>query len=629
MINYARARFTVKALFCLYVLIPSLFFASCERESPVPFFSASGTGNAAPLIALSREAAKGFVEGSGCFLFAFPHGLDDFSPSQAIEVAIEITAAGESVNSPSADIKIAFLIEDDFEHPIGEGKLKLKNSVRELQKYGKGESLDETAILSASWAYLLECSGKLSVRIGAPSFASAAGFAILVSAPESANTSIISASSIEESSCGWLSEAEDGRVSWAGFPSEGGSISCVLDPSSMPSVYVPKTHLISILFKETSSANLELGGNASGVLTLSRGQRRATFRSSALNKEFGSRVSPEGGLSVFHPVMLGEGLGEIATVSGGEYLKGIVTLPAFPKTDGSRGGNAELLAFPDLEPITADPHGIIEWPQSAWRRPEREIFRWDRFPSVIVFDTVDYNIQDRYFRRLAFFTEKQGYKGKLLTDAELSGMHGFNAHDYSAESLAAFFSEAARLDFALSDEELELRGILLNNGIIRSSGYGTFIAGDGAIVSISRSSPNYLRYTLMAHEGFHAIYFIDESFREKVHQVYSSIDSRAKSFLQEYFQVVSSLGYDTSDTVLMENEFMAYLLQNRIDVASDYFSVNIADRYLRYGGSPMLAAHIKESNASDFIRAAEELSKYTFSRWGILAGRVGLQFWDD
>ena len=40
------------------------------------------------------------------------------------------------------------------------------------------------------------------------------------------------------------------------------------------------------------------------------------------------------------------------------------------------------------------------------------IYRWDRFPQVIVLDMADFTEQDRMFSRLAFFLEKRGYRGR-------------------------------------------------------------------------------------------------------------------------------------------------------------------------------------------------------------------------
>ena len=451
-----------------------------------------------------------------------------------------------------------------------------------------------------------------------------AGFALLVLAGDGARTSVIS-SEAKPVSCGWLSEGEDGRIAWAGFPAEGGAFSGVASNDALPAVAVPEGHSVSVVFNPYAIDTSALQG---GAASLAATQQSAVFREEKSGKEFGMRVSPAGGVSIFQPCLLGGEAGEVAAVSGGELIKGIFTSPAFPSDEDNAGGSI-LFSAPHLEPIAADPHGIIEWPQSKWRRPNREVFKWDRFPSVLVFDTADYDVQNRYFRRLAFFAEKQGFRGRLLTDAELAGRHAFNAHDYSAETLAEFFSLAALSDFPLLDEELELRGILLNSGIIRSTGEGAFTAGAGAVLSISRASPGYLRYSFMAHEGFHALFFIDEDFRNKVAEVYAATDGRATAFLRDYFRLVDGLGYDTSNSVLMQNEFAGYLLQNRHDAVRNYFAVNIAERYLRYGGNEALAAYIMETRAADFAAAADALSVYAFLRWGILGGRVGIQFWDD
>ena len=276
-----------------------------------------------------------------------------------------------------------------------------------------------------------------------------------------------------------------------------------------------------------------------------------------------------------------------------------------------------------LSPISADPSMIVDWPQSAWRHPDYEVFSWDRFPSILIFDTADYAVQDQLFKRMAFFVEKDGYRGRLCTDAELASLHAYNAHDYRAESLASFYDAAAREHFSLGKEELQLKDILLAEGIIVKSG-GGYKAGAGAVLSFSRESVEYLRYMFIAHEGYHGIYFINPDFRAAVSEVYKSMDPRALKFLKTYFSVVGSLGYDIDDPYLMENEFMAYLMQQPLDRVGDYFSGTILERFVRHGGDPALAKYITETKAQEFTRAATLLNDYVFSRWGIAGGRVGL-----
>jgi len=47
------------------------------------------------------------------------------------------------------------------------------------------------------------------------------------------------------------------------------------------------------------------------------------------------------------------------------------------------------------EPIMACPQHVLAWPQMYWRDPRFEVFRWNRFPTLLIFDTADYDVQDR------------------------------------------------------------------------------------------------------------------------------------------------------------------------------------------------------------------------------------------
>lgn len=525
------------------------------------------------------------------------------APFSAVEVSLGIR--GES----TADIGLSFLTEDDFSHSKITG-LALKR---------KPEADSASAVLTG-------CSGDVSIRMtvpAAPEGIRIRGIAVFVSAPDETECLVYHVS-MQEASVGWLSANTPGVAVWAGFPESGGALASRFDPESPPPVSVPEGSFASFLFYPVSSSEA-----SSSPSLVSTRQPRAVFSDGS--RRFGFRLSPVvRGVSAFQPSVLKDFSGRISVVSGGAYVKGVFTSVAAEKKGFGVSGR-EFAAPGDslLTPIPADPHAVVEWPQAEWRKPEREIFNWDRFPSVIFFDTADYDVQDKYFRRLAFFVEKQGYKGRLLSDGELADKHGFNAHDYRPESLAEFFTAAAAADFPLLDEELELRGVLLQNGIIVAAQDGGFLPGAGAVVSLSRSSSTYLRYFLMAHEGFHALYFIDRDFRRKVSDVYAATNPRALDFLHDYFNVVDSLGYDTSDRYLMENEFMAYLLQNAPANVSRYFSETLAGRYVRNGGDPEKAFYVTRNDAADFVASADELCRYVYDRWGMTGGRIGMMFWDD
>lgn len=272
-------------------------------------------------------------------------------------------------------------------------------------------------------------------------------------------------------------------------------------------------------------------------------------------------------------------------------------------------------------PITADPGLITAWPQKRWRNKNFEFFSWEQFPSVLIFDFADYNVQNAFLKRLAFFVEKKGFIGKLLTDAQMASSHGFNAHDYRAESLAAFFDKAEKEHFALNESELLLRDILFANGVILRSSSG-ITAGRGAVVSISRESPRFLRERLLVHEGLHGVYFTEESFRREVDEVFYATDPISLRFLKRYFEVNPSLNYNTDDSYLFKNEFMAYTLQQSVGEVKNYY----IDRLARIINSaePELCAYIRDTDAAAFTQAAEKMSAFLAENWGINGGRISL-----
>jgi hypothetical protein len=280
-----------------------------------------------------------------------------------------------------------------------------------------------------------------------------------------------------------------------------------------------------------------------------------------------------------------------------------------------------LPVFP--QPVKADPAFVIEYPVENWRNSSYEIFCWDNFPSLLIFDFADYAVQDRMLKRLAFFTEKTGFRGRLAPDSEIESLHGWNAHDYRAEDLASFFDKARKENFPLLKEERELERILLNEKIIREE-QGSIVPGFGAIISISRESPDYLRYIFMAHEGFHGLFFIDEDFRNFSKQRWEQLPVTAKRFIVSYFGFQQ---YDTNDEYLLVNEFMAHILQQPVSQAADYFGRQLPQRL----ESTWRASALPQKDASSsswpalanaFVKEAESFSAYVNSRWGLEAGRV-------
>lgn len=275
-----------------------------------------------------------------------------------------------------------------------------------------------------------------------------------------------------------------------------------------------------------------------------------------------------------------------------------------------------------ITPVRTDPGLILNYKTKQWRTVDYEIFEWDRYPRILFFDTRNYDIQDRFFRRMAYFVEKQGYKGQLLTNEELGDMHGYNAHDYSAQSMANFFNKARDLNFNLNDEELLLKRILIQNGLFEDDGIYVK-ANEGGLVSISRETPSWSRTNLLAHEGWHTIFFRDAEFRNFVSAVYYTFDPTSLEFLIDYFKSQPSLGYDINDEYLMHNEFMAYIMQSRLSEVANYF-VHLANRGTVINFTPTLAAYVRQTEGRGFEDAANALNDFVFDKYGIVCGNIAL-----
>ena len=276
-----------------------------------------------------------------------------------------------------------------------------------------------------------------------------------------------------------------------------------------------------------------------------------------------------------------------------------------------------------LVPIKVDPGLIMKWSRNTWRGNDYELFIWDRFPGILFFDISTYAVQDDFFRRIAFFVEKAGYRGRLLSDSELKGKHGYNAHDYKADDLARFYEKARVENFPLNEKELLLKEILVYNGVLQITQGGEVLPGSGAVISISQESPAYLRTTFIAHEGWHGIFFIDEEFRNTVASIYYTIDPQTIAYLRRYFQVTPSLNYDIRDDYLLKNEFMAYMLQRPVSATAPYF-VDMAKREHSQQLAKQEADYIIATGGSGFEGAARLLDEYVSDRWNLNAGRVWL-----
>ena len=269
------------------------------------------------------------------------------------------------------------------------------------------------------------------------------------------------------------------------------------------------------------------------------------------------------------------------------------------------------------EPLSIDFASLLRFPQSTWRRPEYELFRWNLAPEILVFDFADYATQARFLKRLAFYVEKEGFRGTLVSDEKLAGLHGWNAHDYRAEDLAEFFSLAEESGFPLSEEELLLRRLLIENGILRGrpGGYA-FI--EGGFISIARESGDYLRELFLTHEGFHGLFFADPGLRQASRDLWSSFDETEKAFWQTF---LAWKQYDPADEYLVVNELQAYLLQQTLlKVDPYYLDYTLPRMQVALPSTAPLIEELVSRRPEHFSASALRLDTYLKQRWGVAAG---------
>ncbi len=268
-------------------------------------------------------------------------------------------------------------------------------------------------------------------------------------------------------------------------------------------------------------------------------------------------------------------------------------------------------------PIPADMGTVLRYDQNAWRRSDWELFSWNLFPSILVFDFRDYDIQAAFLKRLAFFVEKKGSTGKLLPNHIIEPLHGWNAHDYRAQDLAAFFQKARAENFPLNPEELLLRRILIVQGVILEED-GNFLPGDGGFISVSRQSSERLRYIFVTHEGYHGLYFASLEYRQAVQRVWEALSDDERRFWELF---LDWKWYNTKDPYLLENEFQAYLMQQHRSYVDTYFKDYIIPRFVDlYPEYEQKADYFLDTYPEHFSRSAKLIEEEAQSLVGISAG---------
>ncbi len=232
-------------------------------------------------------------------------------------------------------------------------------------------------------------------------------------------------------------------------------------------------------------------------------------------------------------------------------------------------------------PIPADLACIIDYSPAYWRNNRFEVFSWHYIPQVLIIDFMDYATQSDFLKRMSFFVEKKGYAGEIPAYEEVAALHDWNAHDYRAEDLARFYRKAERENTPLTAGESTLLDILTENGVLIRRDGGV-LAGEGALLSICRDTPERLRRVFLGHEAFHGIFFTNAAFAGQVRALWERAYEEERWFWKVF---LDSKEYNTADSYLVINEFQAYLLQQPAAEADGYYIDYIIPRLLAQNGA--------------------------------------------
>ncbi len=232
-----------------------------------------------------------------------------------------------------------------------------------------------------------------------------------------------------------------------------------------------------------------------------------------------------------------------------------------------------------MTPLPADFKQILENDPAQWRYPDWEIYRWESFPGIFIIDFQNFNIQSHMLKRLSYFVEKRGYTGKIHSFQRLSGKSDWNAHNYKAKDLAAFFTEADDSRALLTTAEIYLRELLLANGVIERNGTGYTGGEDKGIVSVSQESLPHVRTLLLTHEGYHGLFYAAPGLKELVYDLWDKLIPEAQEMWVEYLRTADAWNYDYKNGYLLRNEMLGYMMQQK-DFA-EYFDNMMFPRLLK------------------------------------------------
>ena len=282
-----------------------------------------------------------------------------------------------------------------------------------------------------------------------------------------------------------------------------------------------------------------------------------------------------------------------------------------------------------ITPVPADPGVILVYDESLWRRDDYELFSWSIIPEILLFDFRDYDIQRKYFARLAYFVGVAGESGRIEEESYYEGRHVFNAHDYRPEDMADFYNRIGEKGLSLNSEEEILKQIALNNGIIKKEN-NKFLPGTGAILSVSRETPSWLRRRLLAHEAMHGLFYVSEDFRNRCFALWETMSEEEQTYWKLFLGNKGRLdnrpfytGYAIENHYLLVNEIVGHMMQlNRSEVNSYFLDIYLGRLESLFPEKQAVFTSIRENTPEIFMNTRNAMEGFLSDIFGLKNGSI-------
>ena len=274
-----------------------------------------------------------------------------------------------------------------------------------------------------------------------------------------------------------------------------------------------------------------------------------------------------------------------------------------------------------MKALSADFKQILENNPAQWRYSDWEVYSWESFPGIFIIDFQNLSIQSHMLKRLSYFVEKKGYTGKIHNFVRLYGKTDWNAHNYKAKDLAAFFTEAQRSGALLTSAETYLRELLVANGIIDKNGAGYSGGEDKGIVSVSQESTPHVRAMLLTHEGYHGLFYAAPGLKDLVYDLWEKLAPEAQEMWIEYLRTADVWNYDYENGYLLRNEILGYLMQQKD--FGEYFDNMMFPRLLkRSPGNAELFRQNHDVAREAFLDMAGKIGTFLLDNFNLSPGNL-------